>query len=469
MFICTGSVKGIELRRVEYENGNLKLNAPIQVVDNCRNFTFSPKFNFVAFYTKSGIQSTEFPDKFVQICMFNPQNGTITQIQQVPVPNITNVIFSPNGTFFALILRRNSFTEEQKIPLVQIYRTGGQLIRSFDYALSKIPEIFWSDDERVFASSHSHGINFYKTEDDGSVTESNIELPNLLACAFVCDHGRLRFAVVYNDKTTEAKRMKLFEYPNLERHIATRPVMIGESFTVKISPNGSSAIAIGLKNQSDETYFGESFAYYLNVQGQMKLPLKKSGPIHYIEYSKGGDRFVTIAGHVPPSISIHYDKVGTAFEIGQYSFNSVRFAPGNQLVALGGFGNFNGNLKTFDTQTRTSIADGEALYTSEWEWSPCGRLFFSAVLYPKMMVSNEFRVHNHACQILQTVKVEELTQCGWVGLSQPLPLPKVNLPAAVNKAPSAYVPPHLRAKMAAQAPPAQAPTSNPKFPPGYKK
>lgn len=469
MFICTGSIKGIEIRRVEYDNGDLKLGSPNQIIPNCRNFRFSPKFNLVAFYTKSGIQSTEFPDKFVQICLFDAQNGTTKQIQQLQFPNILNVMFSPKGTFFAVILRRNSVTEEQKIPLVQVYQTGGGLVRSFDYAVSKVPELFWSEDETVFACSYSNGVRFYKTKPDGTIEESQVELQNLLACAFASVPGSIRFAVVHNDKSSEAKKMKIFDYSNLTKPIAYRPVMVGESFTIKISPSGKSAIAVGLKNQSDETYFGESFAYYLNVQGQQKLPLKKNGPIHYIEYSNSGDRFVTIAGHVPPSVAVHYEKLGTNFEIGQFSLNSARFSCSSNLVAFGGFGNFAGQIKVFDTQKRTTVSNGEALYTSEWGWSPCGRLFLTAVLYPKMTVSNEFRIHDHGCHILTTVKVEELSQCEWVGEENPLPLPKINITVVSKPQNSAYVPPHLRAKVAQQNAPPPAQTNAPKYPPGYRK
>lgn len=470
MFICTGSTKGIEIRRVEYDNGNLKLGSPNQIIPNCRNSKFSSNFNLVAFFTKSGIQSTEFPDKFVQICLFDAQNGTTTQIQQVNFPNILNVMFSPKGSFFAVILRRNSVTEEQKVPLVQIYQTRGGLVRSFNYAVSKVPELFWSDDETVFAYSHSNGIQFYKTKPDGTVEESQVELPNLLACSFTCADNSIRFAVVYNDKAGEAKKMKIYDYGDLSKPRAYRPVMVGESFTIKISPSGRSAIAVGNKNQSDETYFGESFAYYLNVQGQQKLPLKKNGPIHYIEYSRTGDRFVTIAGHVPPSVAVHYEKLGTSFEIGQFSLNSARFSCSSNLVAFGGFGNFAGQIKIFDTQARTTVSNGEALYTSEWGWSPCGRLLLTAVLYPKMTVSNEFRIHDHGCHVLATVKAEELSQCEWVGVENPLPLPKINITVVSKPANSAYVPPHLRAKMAQQqAAPPPSQSKGPKFPPGYKK
>ena len=290
-----------------------------------------------------------------------------------------------------------------------------------------------------------------------------------MACDFTSANGNIRFAVVYNDGSGNAKKMKLYQYPNLDNHVAFRTVMEGEQFSVKISPNGQSAIAIGINNRSDETYFGSSFAYYLNSQGQNKMTIKKSGPIHCVEYSKIGDTFVVIAGHVPPDVAVHFDRIGTTYDVGEFSFNSVRFSPFHNLVAFGGFGNFAGAVKVFDTNKRQTVSDGEALYTSEWSWSPCGRLFVTAVLFPKMMVSNEFRIHNHAGQILQTIKMEEFTQCEWVGVQREQPLPRVDAQVAAKPQSTTYVPPHLRAKMQQQSQAKPAAGPGPKYPPGYKK
>ena len=444
MFICSGSSRGIELRRVKYEGTNLTVSDPIQLIPDCRCFAFSPKQNFVAFYTRSGLQTAELSDKVVHICAFNPEAGTITEIQTLDVPNIVRVKFSPNGTFFALILRKNSVTDSGKIPLVQIYRTGGPMVRAFNYPSDKRLELFWSEDERIFASSFSDGVKFYEIGADGTEREIIYELPNLLACAFSCSRNVVRFASVNG---TEPKRMKIFEFPKTDKPIVDQPVMVGEEFTIQISPSGFSAIAIGNRN-SDETYFGESHAYYLNTQGQKSgsLKLKKPGPVHCFEYSFAGDKFVSIAGHVPPAVALHFEKIGTAFEFGEMSVNSVRWSPTANLVAIGGFGSFTGDIKVIDTQKRTIISHGEAPCTSEWSWSPCGRLILTSVNYPKMQVSNEIRVHNHMCQKIHGIKMTELTQCEWVGTPNPQPLPKIVAVTASPPAPAAYVPPHLRGK-----------------------
>jgi translation initiation factor 2A len=409
---------------------------------NCRSFTFSSRFDYAAFFTRSGVHTTEFLDKFVKVCRFDASSGTVAEIQSIDVQNVIRVEFSPQGTFFAIVLRRNSVTDAGNIPLVQIFRTGGDaMVRSFNYAANHEPELVWSEDESIFAFSHSNGLSFF--EGDSREPTIAVALPRLYACQFTSWRGLIAVSVIY-EEPGGPKKFKIFHYPNFEKAAAFRSIMVGDTFVIRLNPNGQSAVAIGTKTHSEQTYFGESYAFYLNVSGSQKLILKKQGPIHTIDYSPAADKFVSIAGHVPPSVALHFDKVGGAFEFGQFSVNSVRWSCTGNLVAIGGFGNFNGEVKVIDSQTRQIIAQGEAQYTSAWGWSPCGRLFMSAVLYPKMMVSNEVRIHNHFCQIAERVQFNELTQCEWVGAQHPEPLPKIQLPPPPTTMGAPYVPPHLR-------------------------
>lgn len=139
----------------------------------------------------------------------------------------------------------------------------------------------------------------------------------------------------------------------------------------------------------------------------------------------------------------------------KFPFNSICFSCLRGVVAFGGFGTFNGKVLTYNWVTREKLAEGNLQFSSEWSWSPCGRLLLSSVLIGKLKVGNEFRIFNHFLQNLITIKVEELCQCEWVGIESPIDLPKIKAPA--KEAPvAAYVPPHLRG----------APEQ--KYPPGYR-
>lgn len=356
--------------------------------------------------------------------------------------------------------RRTANTDQEKIPLVLIIKTEtGEVVNSFNYNAQKVPVIFWSDDEKVLATSHTNGIRFTETQADGTSVTKECELEKLYACAFTSTRKGLRFAAVYGENP---KKMKILEYPNFENHIAYRPIMIGETFTIKISPNGSSAVAIGLKNESDSTFYGESYAFYLNDQNRQDLNQKKSGPIHTVEYSPNGDKFVLISGHVPPAVQVFYEKLHTNGDIGEFSLNNVRYSSNPNIAVIGGFGSFTGTIMFYDLASREKISEGEAPYTSEWSWSPCGRLVLSAVLYPKMMVDNEFRIINHMSQIIFRQKGTELTQAEWVGVEKALPLPNIKAPVIAKPQAAAYIPPHLRNKA-----PGTTTAGVPKYPPGF--
>ena len=460
MYVCSGSASGIQLRKVKYDKGNLTVAEPKQLVPDCHNFTFSPDYKYVCFYTKSGVHSKEFPDKFVQICRFDIGAGTIEPLKRVNVPNILSVKFSPKSTFICVMCRRNIHTDEGKIPLIQIFRTEtGETVRAFNYNSQKVPEVFWSADEKVFCSSKTDGICFFETKPDGTEEQKTIELPKLLATSFTTTKsGKIRFAVVYDDSP---RKLKIFEYPEFTKQVAYRPIMVGETFTVKISPNGASAVAIGTKNESDATFYGDSYGFYVNDQNKQDMTQKKAGPVHCVEYSPSGDKFVYISGHVPPCVQIFYEKIHTNADIGEFSLNSVRYSCNQNIAAIGGFGSFTGTIMVYDLASREKISEGEAPYTSEWSWSPCGRLLISAVLYPKMMVGNEFRIINHMSQILFTAKETELTQADWVGIQRPQPLPPIKAPIIAKPQAAAYVPPHLRNKQGGTV------AGVPRYPPGY--
>ena len=455
MFICSGSNRGIELRKVEYNN-KIDVSSRILLNPNFKNFVFSKDLQFCLFFNKTTVQTKEFPDKLILINKFNFETGEVQPIYEHSVPNILSVSFSPLGTYFYVICRKNSFTESNNIPLIQIIKTStGELIRSFNYKSDIIPTIFWSNDEKIFANTFSEGIHFVDTKSD-IINEHDFLINNLEAVSFTDTNQGIRFALVHNDSP---RRLKIFEYKELKL-LSQRPLLAGDSFTVKISPKGFSAVSIGSKKVSENSFYGDSYPFYLNIEKKEKLSVIKSGPVFSIEYNPLGDKFVLISGNVPPAVQVFHDRVGGNAGLGEFHVNSVRYSCNPDIFALGGFGSFTGAIKVINIVTKTVLATGEAPYTSEWEWSPCGRFILTSVLITKLMVGNEFKIFNHLLGIEYTEKFEELIQCQWIGLIKPLPLPKINIEIQEKKKTSVYVPPHLRNN--------NNNNSNKNFPPGFE-
>jgi len=440
MYICSASLSGIEIRQVEY-NDKLNVSNP-KIIDNKnKNFLFSHDNQIVLLYTKTIFSSKEFPDKYITVARFDHVNAQLDVLYEFPVPNIMSIQFSPQSSYFCVISRRNHITDAEKIPLVKVVKTvSGEVVRSFNYDSRHIPTIFWSINETIFAYSYTDGILFFQTEADNSETRIPFEAPNLHSCSFSEGKKGIRFAVVYDRSPF---KMKIFSFPQLEQ-IAYRPIITGDTFNVTISPNGFSAISIGYQIQDDTTFYGTSSLSYLNENGQQKLSIKKEGPITHASYSPDGDKLIVIAGHVPPAVYVYHDKIGSCVPLGEFNFNSIRHSCSPDIAVFGGFGSFSGSIRTVNLSNKAFLSQGEAPFTSEWGWSPCGRLILTAVMMPKMNVDNEFSIYDHMCQKLFSLRMTEQTQCQWIGNENPLPLPDIKKAQVVKEAPKAYVPPHLR-------------------------
>ena len=192
-------------------------------------------------------------------------------------------------------------------------------------------------------------------------------------------------------------------------------------------------------------YFGDSYPYYINKEGYSRLNIKNTGPIHAVSYSPDSKYLTLIAGNVPPSVILQEEVTYKFKDLGALSVNSIRYSPNNLFCSIGGFGTFPGEIKIVDLNTKEIISEIVAKYTSDWKWSPCGRLFYTAILFQKLQVQNEYHIHNHMGIVLATVKLPELTQVEWVGDTNILPVPNIKPPPKQEK-PAAYVPPHLRKK-----------------------
>jgi hypothetical protein len=210
-----GSANGIEFRRVTDEGTTVTVHPPAPLCPNCRSFAFAANRDRAPFFTRSGLQTPEFPDKFVKVCTFDAVTGQITELQTIDHQNVYKVRFSPRSNYIAPMLRRNSVTDAEDIPLVEISRTGGELVRSFHYA-----------------RNHEPGFS-------GRMTNSSLR--------FHVQMSSRAGAVLFALPPFSLPKFKLFDIIEFEKHKTFRPVMFGDTFVLKSNPCGDAQLRSQLR------------------------------------------------------------------------------------------------------------------------------------------------------------------------------------------------------------------------------
>lgn len=113
-----------------------------------------------------------------------------------------------------------------------------------------------------------------------------------------------------------------------------------------------------------------------------------------------------------------------------------------------------GELSFYDMKSRTKLSTVDAHMTVHYDWSPDGRYFLTAILFPRLRVDNGFRLWSCAGGLVHEERIDEMTLAAW--RPQPLALfppptdadltahPAAPAPKPTSKA-TKYVPPGQRA------------------------
>merc|ERR1719411_1885164 len=90
--------------------------------------------------------------------------------------------------------------------------------------------------------------------------------------------------------------------------------------------------------------------------------------------------------------------------------NTIRFAPQGRFLCLGGFGNLNGHMTFWDCEQRVALGSGRDASARTFEWSPNGRMFITARVFPGRRVDNGFKIWRYNGELLFDVKHNQLYQ-----------------------------------------------------------
>jgi translation initiation factor 2A len=261
-------------------------------------------------------------------------------------------------------------------------------------------------------------------------------------------------------------RVSIFEFPELNQAKAVKSFFKANSASIHWSPIGM-GVVINAKTDVDKTnesYYGESALHLLLSDGSFSctVPFEgNKGPVHAVEWSPQGKDFMVLQGF-QPAIATLFNAVNCTpiRSFGKQPRNTIIFSPHGRFVCLGGFGNLAGEMDFWDKNKLKLMGSCQDRNGAKsYEWTPDGRHFVTAVLWPKRRVDNGFKVFTYCGELVYHETVERLAQVEvrpareGVFPNRPMSprlsdkrLAAVRQEKIEAEKPKSYIPPHLRGR-----------------------
>lgn len=246
-----------------------------------------------------------------------------------------------------------------------------------------------------------------------------------------------------------------------------------ERAELRWSPDGRALAVLTSTDKAEEgSYYGESGLHLLLVDGSLNVTVPfggAKGPVLDVQFSPDGKEFVAIQGFQPTQSYLFQTRTcKPIFLFGNAARNTVVWSPHGRFLCLAGFGNLPGEMEFWDRNKLSVMGScNDRDGAKSFEWTPCGRFFITAALWPFRRVDNSFHVWTYYGELVEKQSFERLYQVGirpaLPGVYPDLPqsprilklkkegkLPSGGAGGQQKKTGGAYVPPHLRGKKGAE-------------------
>ncbi|KIL68462.1 hypothetical protein M378DRAFT_8534 [Amanita muscaria Koide BX008] len=339
-------------------------------------------------------------------------------LQELPIPNVVELHFSPRGTYLSTWERlvkiedgaqhRNlrvfsASTGEELISFTQKSQEGWNL--QFTVSESHAIRLVGPEIQIYRPAEWSHGIvDKIKVEGATSISLSPGLNPSI--AVFIAEKkGAPASIKVYNLLTTSSP-------PTCQKTFFK-----ADRAQIKWNTLGTQVLLLTQTDvdNSNKSYYGETGLYLLSAAGNYdcRVSLDKEGPIHDFAWSPNSKEFGVVYGYMPAKTMLFDQRVRHVHDFGSSPHNFLSFNPQARLVALAGFGNLAGKIDIYDRRTLSKVCTIDAPNTSHCEWSPDGRFLLTATLSPRLRVDNGIKIWHCTGPMMHVQLTEELYQASW--------------------------------------------------------
>lgn len=360
-------------------------------------------------------------------------------LQELPLPNIIELNFSPRGTYLSTWERPVKLEEGAQHKNLRVWSasTGQELV-----AFTQKSQEQW---DLQYTISESHAIRLVGPEiqvyrpaewSKGVVDKLRVEGATSISLSPGLNPS---VAVFVAEKKGQPASIKIYNLLSLNTLPTCQKTFFkADRAQIKWNSIGTQVLLLTQTevDNSNKSYYGETGMYLLSAAGNFdcRVTLDKEGPIHDFTWSPNSKEFGVVYGYMPAKTMLFDQRVRTLHDFGSSPHNFISFNPQGRLILLAGFGNLAGKIDIFDRRTLNKITTIEAPNTSHCEWSPDGRSLLTATLSPRLRVDNGIKVWHCTGPLMHVKMIDELYQTGW------RPTPVENVPSFPNQMPKAPEP-----------------------------
>nr|CAH0104423.1 unnamed protein product [Daphnia galeata] len=379
----------------------------------CRMAMWSPDGKYIAWANGIVVNVAE-TDKWSVIATF-------------PKPKTSGLQFSPKGNF---LVTWEPYQVTKDIPVntpnLHIWNVKTtQCVKSYVHKSHSKWMPSWSTDEKLLARNLNFELQVYAVDKMDSISHRSD--PSFKISDYSISPGcSMYFFLCYiQGSKGQPSFAKLLKFPNLNISglVASKSFFQGDRVDMKWSKPGNCVLLMTSTDvdTSGASYYGKQTLHFLDVKGTSAMvQLSKDGPIYSIEWNPNGNEFCVIYGFMPAKATLFDLKCEPKFDFGTGPRNSSFYNPFGNILLLGGFGNLQGKIEIWDTQSLKLISPMEAPDTTHLQWSPDGQHFMTSTTAPRLRVSNGFKIWHYSGGLLFEHNIQSPNEL-WEATWQPLP------------------------------------------------
>ncbi|KAI1791621.1 translation initiation factor eIF-2A [Ganoderma leucocontextum] len=282
-------------------------------------------------------------------------------LQELSLPNIVEISFSPRGTYISTWERPQKFEDGTQHKNLRIFSasTGEELVAfsqkslegwELQYTISESHAVrLVGPDIQVFRPAEwSRGVvDKLKVEGATSITLSPGLNPSV--------------AVFIAEKKGQPASVKIYSLTSLNGLPTCQKTFFkAQRSQIKWNTLGTQVLVLTATDvdQANKSYYGETGGLYLlSAAGNFdcRVTLDKDGPVHDLAWSPNSKEFIVTYGFMPAKTMLFDQRARSLHDFGTAFCNFIAFNPQGRLLAIAGFGNLAGKVDIYDRRTLSKI------------------------------------------------------------------------------------------------------------------